>query len=186
MLSSVTVIRAPAGPDTGATTGDAPGLPAGGAAAPAGGTLPAGDALPVGGGATGIEDGAICPRGPSRSTMFTPCPEGSFSAACSRRKSIASRMLVSRNSTCGMMIPFSLLLICAVPRNSPPRPLLSATGPTAPYFLTGCCQADSTFHIWRARVSLYASSPYWYLVLSIFSCPLRAAVLYGSSANTLS
>ena len=159
MLSSVTVIRAPAGPDTGATTGDAPGLPAGGAAAPAGGAPPAGDAVPVGG-ATGIEGAATCPRGTSRNTMFTPCPEGSFSAACSRRKSIASRMLVSRNSMCGMMMPFSLLVICAVPRNSPPRPLLSATGPTAPYFLTGCCQADSTFHIPRARVSLYASSPY--------------------------
>ena len=51
--------------------------------------------------------------------MFTPCPDGSFSAACSRRKSIASRIVVSRNSICGMMMLFILLVICAVPRTSP-------------------------------------------------------------------
>src|SRR4029079_4861800 len=142
--------------------------------------------VPVGSGATGTEGGAICPRGARRSTMFTPCPDGSLSAACSRRNSIASRIVVSRNSMCGMMMLFILLVICAVPRTSPARPLLSATGPTAPYFLTGCCQASSTFQRSRARVSLYASSPYWYLVLEILSCPLRAAVLYGSSVSTWS
>src|SRR4051794_40553352 len=77
ILSSVTVIRAPAGPLTGAITGDPPGLPAG--APVAGGACAAAPAtgvpVPVGS-ATGIEDGAICPRGTSRNTMFTPCPEG--------------------------------------------------------------------------------------------------------------
>ena len=150
MLSSVTVIRAPDGPDTtgtGATPGDPPGAPWAGAPAggPCAGAPATGEPAPVGGGSTGSEGCAICPRGTSRSTMLTPCPEGSFSAACSRRKSIASRIVVSRNSMCGIMMLFSLLVICAVPRNSPPRPLLSATGPTAPYFLTGCCQASSTF-----------------------------------------
>ena len=50
---------------------------------------------------------------------------------------------------------FILLVICAVPRTSP-RPLLSAAGPTAPYFLTGCCHASSTSQSCRARDSLYS------------------------------
>src|SRR5439155_1895557 len=148
---------------------------------------PGGVAVPFGKtGTIGTEGGAICPRGTSRSTMFTPLwPSGpvSFSAACSRRTSIASRMVASRNSMCGMMILFSLLVIAAVPPNS--RWLPTAAGaPAAPYFLTGCCHASSTFHSWRDRVSLNASSPYWYLVLLTFSWPFRAAVLYGSRHNT--
>src|SRR5262245_51126394 len=192
MLSNVTVIRAPADPET-AATGGTPGDPLGApgapwAGAPAGGACAGapGTEVPAPGGSTGVDGCATCPRGTRRSTMFTPCPDGSFSVACSRRKSIASRIVVSRNSTCGMMMLFSLLVICAVPRVSIPRPLLSAAGPTAPYFRTGCCHASSTFQSCRARVSLYASSPYWYFVLEIRSCPRRAAVLYGSSVNTRS
>ena len=174
MLSSVTVIRAPAGPDGGAKTGapglapgDAPG-PAGAAlaGAPVGGAPPptAGEAAPSGsgGGPTGIEEGAICPSGTRRSTMFTPfCPSGpvSFSAACSLRTSTASRIVASRNSMCGRMMLLSFLLTSAVPATSLPAPA-PAGAPVTPYFLTGCCHAPSTFQSWRARDSSYASSPY--------------------------
>src|SRR5262245_34130465 len=142
MLSSVTVMRAPAGPDTtdaGAPGATWPGAPArGGCPGPAGGP-------PPGGGTTGAEAGATCPNGTRRNTMFTPCPDGSFSAACSRRNSIASRMVVSRNSMCGMMMLFSLLVICAVQRVSIPRPLLYADGTTEPYLITGYFHDSTTF-----------------------------------------
>src|SRR6266487_112278 len=51
-------------------------------------------------------------------------------------------MVASRNSMCGMIMLFSLFVICAVPRNSP-RPGAPATGPTAPYLRTGCCLAPA-------------------------------------------
>src|SRR6266576_6909041 len=160
--------------------------PAGGppGAAVAAGAAAAGAAA----GATGTGGGATCPSGVVRktiSTPFFPSAAGSFSTACSRRKSIASRTLASRNSTRGIIIVFSLLVIRAVPAvslaNAAPR------GATAcPYLRTGSSQPFSTCQCWRDRVSLYASSPYLYLVLLIFSWPRRAAVLYGSRLSTWS
>ena len=44
-------------------------------------------------------------------TPLFPSVAGSFSTACSRRKSTASRRLASRNSRRGMIIVVSLLLI---------------------------------------------------------------------------
>src|SRR5437016_7176998 len=76
MLSSVTVMRAPDGPDTtgtGATPGDPPGAPWAGA--PAGGacagTTGTEVAAPVGGGSTGAEGPETCPRGTRRDRKST-------------------------------------------------------------------------------------------------------------------
>src|SRR5947199_1099369 len=139
-------------------------------------------------GATGTGGGATCPSGTVRNTIstpFFPVEEGSFSAACSRRKSIASRTVASRNSIRGIMIVFSLLVIRAVPAVSLAK--ASPNGVTVwPYLRTGSSQPFSTCQSRRDRVSLYASSPYLYLVLLIFSWPRRAAVLYGSRASTWS
>src|SRR6266516_3180031 len=160
-------------------------VPPAGAAAPAGGAAVA--AAPAAG-TTGTGGGATCPIGANRrtiSTPFFPSVEGSFATACCRRKSIASRILASRNSTRGIMIVFSLVVIRAVPPASLAK--ASAYGLTAwPYWRTGSSQPFSTCHMLRARVSLYASSPYLYLVLSIFSWPRRAATLYGSRLRTWS
>src|SRR6266702_1255169 len=99
----------------GATTGRAV------AGAPASGAAPAGEepgAADVGAASTGTGGGAICPIGTRRSTIstpFLPSVEGSFAAACWRIKSIASRMLASRNSIFGIMMVLSLLVIRAVP-----------------------------------------------------------------------
>src|SRR6266545_562187 len=175
---------------TGRVAGPGP-LP--GVVPPAGAPAAAGapGAVVVGGtgepaGATGGGGAATWPSGTMRNTISTPLfpvPEVSFSSDCSRRKSIASRMVASRNSIRGIMMVFSLLVICAVP----PRPFcdpIPTGSPAWPYLRTGCSQPFSTCQSWRDRVSLYASSPYLYLVLLIFSWPLRAAVLYGSSAST--
>src|SRR3954470_17627 len=92
------------------------------------------------------------------STPLRPSAPGSFSAACCRRNSIASRMLASRNSILGMMIVFSLFVIRAVPVASFVN--ASVIGPTvSPYFFTGSSQPFCTCQSWRERVSLYASSP---------------------------
>src|SRR5438876_5588161 len=169
-----------------AVTGPVPGAPgpvgaAGGPIGPGGEPAAAGDAA----GPTGTGGGAIWPRGTVRKTISTPFFSGSFSTACSRRKSIASRMLASRNSTRGIMMVFNLLVIRAVPPVSLAKP--APTGAVAmPYLWIGSPQAFSTFQSWRARVSLYASSPYLYLMLSIFSWPRRAATLYGSRLRTCS
>src|SRR5437773_8770140 len=160
-----------------AVTGPVPGAPgpvgaAGGPIGPGGEPAAAGDAA----GPTGTGGGAIWPRGTVRKTISTPFFSGSFSTACSRRKSIASRMLASRNSTRGIMIVFSLFVILAVPPAS--LAYASVTGPTVlPYGCTGSSQPFSTSQRLRTRVSSYASTPYLYLVLSICSWPRRAAVL---------
>src|SRR2546421_8800687 len=92
------------------------------------------------------------------STPLRPSAPGSFSAACCRRNSIASRMLASRNSILGMMMLLSLVVIRAVPVASFAN--ASVIGPTvSPYFLTGSSQPFWTCQSWRERVSLYASSP---------------------------
>ena len=77
------------------------------------------------------------------------CPApGSFAAACCRRKSIASRMLASRNSIFGMMMVLSLFVIRAVPPAS--RAKASLIGPTVwPYWRTGSSQPFSTCQSWR-------------------------------------
>src|SRR4029434_3043669 len=91
----------------------------------------------------------------------------------------------SRNSIRGIMIVFSLLVICAVPPKPFCDPIVTGA-PACPYLPPCGSQAFSPCQSWRDRVSLYASSPYLYLVLLIFSWPLRAAVLYGSSVSTWS
>src|SRR6266566_7226258 len=173
-----------------ATTGPAvTGLVPPAAAGAAGGAAAGGAAAPgAAAGVTGTGGGATCPSGVMRNTIstpFFPSGEGSFSTACSRRKSIASRMLASRNSTRGIMIVFSLFVIRAVPLASLANAPVSC--PTvSPYLRTGSSQPFSTCQSWRDRVSLYASSPYLYLVLLIFSWPRRAATLYGSRLSTWS
>src|SRR5581483_7205528 len=165
---------APPGALAGVVTLAAPAAPGALGAAVVAGTGEAPGAAGAGGG------GAAWPRGHIRNTISTPLlpvPEVSFSSAWSRRKSIASRTVASRNSIRGMMMLFSLLLICAVPPKFLCAPMASAGSTVCPYLRTGCSQPFSTSQSWRDRVSLYASSPYWYLVLLIFSWPLRAAVL---------
>src|SRR2546429_9937578 len=81
MLSSVTVIRAPDGPDTtgtGATPGDPPGAPWAGAPAggPCAGAPATGGPGPVGGGCTGSEGWGVCPGGESRGARLSPWREG--------------------------------------------------------------------------------------------------------------
>src|SRR5438874_1555423 len=80
--------------------------------------LPPGEVAVTGAGSTGTGGGALCPIGTRRNTIstpFLPSVDGSFAADCWRTKSIASRMLASRNSIRGMMIEVSLLVILAVP-----------------------------------------------------------------------
>src|SRR5438876_3736794 len=149
-----------------AVTGVVPpaGAPAGAGAAGAAGAAATGEPAGPAAGATGTGGGATCPSGVMRNTISTPFfpSEGSFSTACSRRKSIASRTLASRNSTRGIMIVFSLFVIRAVPLAS--LPYASPNGPTVlPYSRTGSSQPFSTSQRLRARVSLYASTPYLYL-----------------------
>src|SRR5216684_3739807 len=112
---------ADAAPTAGATTGRAA---TGAAGAPASGAAPAvGEPGAAGDGAasTGTDGGAICPIGTRRSTIstpFLPSVDGSFAAACWRIKSIASRILASRNSIFGIIMVLSLLVIRAVPVES--------------------------------------------------------------------
>ena len=87
------------------------------------------------------------------STPRLPSVDGSFAAACWRRKSIASRMLASRNSIFGMMMLLSLFVIRAVPPAS--RAKASLIGPTVwPYWRTGSSQPFCTCQSLRERVSL--------------------------------
>ena len=96
------------------------------------------------------------PRECKRRTISTPrrpSVVGSFAAACWRRKSIASRILASRNSMRGIMILSSLLRIRAVLLAS--RATAVSIGPTpVPYCRTGSSQPCSTCHMARPRVSL--------------------------------
>ena len=96
------------------------------AAAGGGGTIsPSAPGTKAFGSAAGITAAGSDVRLPNefkRKTMSTPLrpsTAGSLAAACCRRKSIASRMLASRNSIRGMMIVFSLAEIRAVPVAAP-------------------------------------------------------------------
>src|SRR5262249_56377664 len=129
---------------------------AGAAGAPAAGA----PAAPAGGVITRC---TVTEGGNTILTPLFPSLAGSFSTACSRRKSIASRRVASRNSIRGIMIVFSLLVICAVPPKFLCAPMAAGTA-VCPYLRTGCSQPFSTCQSWRDRVSLYASSPYLYLV----------------------
>src|SRR5437870_13754762 len=114
-----------------AVTGPVPGAPgpvgaAGGPIGPGGEPAAAGDAA----GPTGTGGGAIWPRGTVRKTISTPFFSGSVSTACSRRKSIAARLLASRNSTRGIMTVFSLLVSSAVLPVSLAKPTPTGAAPT--------------------------------------------------------
>ena len=119
------------------------------------------------------------PREVKRKTISTPLRPsvaGSFAAACCRRKSIASRMLASRNSIRGMMIVLSLL-----------RDARRAGGifwqgfvqrpDVCPYWRTGSsqpfCTCQSGASAFRYRLPRH--NGIW--SLSIRSCPRRAATL---------
>ena len=102
----------------GAMIGGGAGMGAPAAPASGGGTAVVATAAGARAGCVAIGGGATEPEGVKRRTISTPLRpsgEGSFAAACWRRKSIASRILASRNSMRGITIVFSLLLIRAVP-----------------------------------------------------------------------
>src|ERR1043166_6986600 len=121
------VIRASAGDIAGydAIAEDIIGFAAGGVVAALLGDsagTPAGALTPLRGAVSiGIVGGAIWPSGAKRKTISMPFLSpgfGSLAAACWRRKSIASRMLASRNSTRGIMIEFNFWVMRAVPVTS--------------------------------------------------------------------
>ncbi len=116
--------------------------------------------------------------------MFTPLRFGSVSVVSSVtlfcfRKSIASRIVASRNSSFGMMICSSLRWRRWV-RPPSVRALLSiAMGPVA-NLRTGRSHVFSSCHDMYERVWLYPATAYSVALLVDLLLHFRAAMLYGS------